>query len=284
MMENTSWSTLNGSATSTTPYLHGLKTTAAYSTDYHGITHPSLPNYLAITSGSDQGVCGDCNATGTTSCNSLNCIVAGGCDCPQTAHSIAADLDAAVVTWRAYAESMGTACNTTDSGNYAQRHVPFLYYSDVMSVPGSSTYCAEHVVDYSDLSSDLATSPRRFTYIAPNLIDDMHNPDPTNQTNLPDGDSWLSTQVPNLTSSPAYTDNGLVLIVWDEDDNSGDGILNTDDPIPMYVLSPLAKTGYASSIKANHYSLLATIEDGLGLPRLANAQTATPLADFFPAQ
>ena len=73
----------------------------------------------------------------------------------------------------------------------------------------------------------------------------------------------------------------MLLIVWDEDDLSG--VIAADDPIPMFVLSPLAKTPYQSATHADHYAVLATIEDALGLPRLGAAAQATPLADFFPA-
>jgi hypothetical protein len=88
--------------------------------------------------------------------------------------------------------------------------------------------------------------------------------------------------VPSITGAMSLK-NSVVFIVWDEDDLSG-GLTNTDDPIPLFVLSPLAKNGgYPSSVHADHYALLATIEDGLNLPRLGNAIGATPLSDFFPA-
>ena len=78
------------------------------------------------------------------------------------------------------------------------------------------------------------------------------------------------------------------MVVWDEDDESG-GLRGSDDPIAIFVMSPYAKAGgYVSSVKANHYSLLATIEDGLGLPHLGMASNpgagiAATLTDFFPA-
>jgi hypothetical protein len=72
------------------------------------------------------------------------------------------------------------------------------------------------------------------------------------------------------------------VIVWDEDDHSG--IPNADDPIPVFVMSPYAKTKFRSTVHADHYSLLATIEDGLRLPRLGLATAAAPLTDYFPAK
>jgi phosphatidylinositol-3-phosphatase len=124
-------------------------------------------------------------------------------------------------------------------------------------------------------------------FIAPNLVDDMHgisfNPFGA-QANMKAGDTWLAANLPAITGSAAYQRGGLVLVVWDEDDLSG-GLSGSDDPVPLFVLSPLAKSGgFSSSAHADHYALLATIEDGLGLPRLGHAAQATPITDFFVAR
>ena len=123
MMENTSLATLAQSQRA--PYLKSLSATAATSANYHGVTHPSLPNYLALTSGGTQGVTCDCNPSGTA------CTSCGDCNCSQAAAHLGDQLEAAGLTWRAYGEDMGAACNTTSSGGYATRHVPFLYFSKV---------------------------------------------------------------------------------------------------------------------------------------------------------
>jgi hypothetical protein len=279
LMENTSLSTLQPALSNgTAPNLEMMATTYATGSNYHGISHPSLPNYIALTSGSPQGIACDCQAApnGST-CNAGTCnALLGACSCPEAAASIADQLEAASLSWMAYGESMGTPCNTTDSGNYAQRHVPFLYYTGIQ---GNSARCASHVVDFSSFS---VTSPSAYNFIAPNLVDDMHNPDPTNSTNIPDGDMWIGPQVQAITSSAAYAQGGLVVVVWDEDDDSG--FPAADAPIPIFVISPYAKHGgYVSATMANHYSLLATIEDGLGLTRLGMAAAATSLIDYFPA-
>ena len=93
---------------------------------------------------------------------------------------------------------------------------------------------------------------------------------------------FVGKQMPAIVNSKAFTDGGLLVIVWDEDDLSG--VIAPDDPIPIFVLSPFAKKNFASAVKADHYALLATIEDGLGLGRLGKAAQAQPLADYFPAQ
>jgi hypothetical protein len=289
VMENTSYSTLHDDSPKNSPYLHGLWMSAAYSTNYHGITHPSLPNYIALASGqpgvqSDgSDVACDCAPAGS-SCTSLLCnrfSISPTCGCEQTTQHIGDQLEAAHLTWKAYAESMGTACNLTAAGDYVPRHVPFLYFKNVQE--DMSQRCSAHVVDYTNLANDLKSAPSTFTFIAPNLTDDMHGTSilTSHTTEMAAGDKWLMDNVPAITGTDAYKRGGLLVIVWDEDDNSG--IPTADAPIPIFVLSPLAKSGgFSSGTQANHYSLLATFEDGLNLPRLANAAKAQPLSDFFP--
>ncbi len=287
VMENTSYATLKSDAPTNTPFLHGLFSTAAYATDYHGVAHPSLPNYLAMTSGAagtqsdGKPVSCDCAPQGN---DCASCNILSSCGCQQQTQHVGDQLEAAKKSWRAYGESMGSACNLASSGDYAARHVPFLYYADVQS---DSARCASRVVDYAGLAADLAGKTPELVFIAPNLVDDMHGtsviPNPFGSgANMKAGDTWLAANVPTITSSPAYLHGGALFIVWDEDDLSG-GLTGTDDPVPLFVLSPLASSGgFASSTHADHYALLATIEDGLGLPRLGAAAQATPLTDFFP--
>jgi hypothetical protein len=284
--ENTSLSTLVASINANAaPNFASLRTKYASGTGYHGVSHPSLPNYIALTSGSTQGIGCDCHAqSGQGTCNFYNCtLITGGCTCTQSVKNLADQIEAANKTWGAFGESMGTACNVVDGTNYAVRHVPFLYYDDVQT---NTARCMSHVVDYSLFK---VASPPDFTYIAPNLIDDMHNPLPATQKNITDGDTWIGPVVTQITGSAAYKEGGLFVIVWDEDDGSG-GITGSNDPIPIFVLSPYAKSGgYMSTLTMDHYSLLATIEDGMGLPRLGKAgmsrpSTADTLADYFPAE
>jgi hypothetical protein len=278
VMENTSLSTLMGATN--TPYLSMLAASAASASDYHGVTHPSMPNYLALVSGMDASHIGcDCDPTGSA-CSSLTCNrLLHSCGCPQSAMHLGDQLEAAGLSWRDYGEDMGAACNTATSGSYAARHVPFLYFPNVQT---DAARCAAHVVDYA--SFDPEGDPQHFALVAPNLVHDMHDPFPAGAANLANGDTWLSAHVPPILASSTYRAGGLLVIVWDEDDLSGGITGSTDEPIPMFVLSPFAKSGgFVSATRADHYALLATIEDGLGLPRLGQAATATPLVDFFPA-
>jgi phospholipase C len=290
MMENLSYSTLDDAINqdaSATANLHMVRDTYASGDDYHGAhsggqaVHPSLPNYISITSGDPQGVACDCQPipeAGT--CGTFSCtLVTGDCACNQAVPNVADQIETATKTWKAYGEDMGTPCNLTDQGNYAVRHVPFLYYDAVRE---NAARCTSHIVDFTNFATDLAgTSAPNFLYVAPNLIDDGHNPQnpADHSTNIADVDTFLGTFVPAVTASNAYKNGGLLIIVWDEDNSNG--IFSNDDPIPIFVLSPYAKKGFVSHVTADHASLLATIEDGLGLPRLGQAATAQPLVDYF---
>ena len=178
-----------------------------------------------------------------------------------------------------------TPCNDQDDSTtqYAVRHVPFIYYDDIRT---DTARCNAHVVDFTSFDPGSAS---QFTFIAPNLTDDMHNPIPATTENITNGDTWIGPEVAKIVATPSYSDGGLIVIVWDEDDDSG-GITGTDDPVPIFVLSPYAKAGgYVSAVEADHYSLLATIEDAMNLARLGSAGMTRPmkadtLADFFPSK
>jgi hypothetical protein len=276
MLENTSLDTLV-EHTEETPFLHQLLMTQASSSNYHGVAHPSLPNYLALISGATGGVACDCNPSGPA-CTPGSCTAfSGDCGCPQAGTHLGTQLDGQGSSWRVYAEAMGAPCNLVSAGSFAARHVPFLYYQDLLQDPGR---CAARVVDMTALAGDLMGTPPSFAFLVPGLDHDMHDPI-LGDSRIAAGDRWLAEQVPALMASPAYLDAGAIFLVWDEDDLSG--LLAADDPLPFLVISPLAKQGgFRSTVHVDHYSLLATLEDGLGLPRLGQAQGSAPLSDLFP--
>lgn len=285
VMENTTLSTLQAAMNANAaPNLKSMAATYATGSNYHGVAHPSLPNYIALTSGDTQGISCDCKAQQNQgSCNIVTCnLLLGTCSCSKPATSIADQLETAQLSWRAFGEAMGAPCKLTDAGTYAVRHIPFLYYDGIQ---GDAARCNAHVLD---LAAFDPSAPSKFNFIAPDLVHDMHDPFPAFQQNITNGDTWIGPEVATITGAAAFQKGGLLVVVWDEDDASG-GIGGSDDPIEIIVISPYAKSGgYVSAPKANHYSLLATFEDGLGLPRLGNAGAAHPgiadtLADYFPA-
>jgi hypothetical protein len=264
-------------ASSSAPYLNQLMATYAYGTNYKPADHPSLPNYLALTSGNPQGVACDCAPGGTSSCSGGNCsIIASQCNCPLAVSHLGDELDVAGIGWREYAESMGSACNpagAADGGPFAASHVPFLYYDDVF---GNAGRCAQRVVDYSNFAGDLSKGQYRFSLISPDLCDDMHS----NCTGdaVKQGDTWLAAQVPPILATAGFASGGsdVLFIVGDEPFELALGLT----PVPFVVVSPLVKKG-ATTGAYDHYSLLATIADGLGVPRLGNAEGASTIADVW---
>jgi len=282
-MENTSSDTLLNSTN--TPFIHELIADGAYGTNYHGVEHPSLPNYIEMVSGAieDNGPLDcDCLPTGDT-CDTLSCnFLSHNCGCPQSHANLVDELDDAGVTWRAYAESMGRACNLTSTSPYAAKHVPFLYFP---SLTNETARCEDRVVDYiGNFAAEFTTDdgPRTFSYIVPNLTHDMHDPVLAGPNNLANGNGWLATEMPRILDSTAFTDKGLLIVVWDEDDLSG--TIHADDPIPFILRSPLANQGgFTTDTHYDHDDLLALFADALGVARPGASANATPLTDFFPA-
>lgn len=261
MMENHSYNTIVGS--SQAPYINSVATECGLATNYHNVSHPSLPNYMALTSGLAYKDLtkfdGDCNP------------VPG---CTATAHSIFSQGE----TWKAYEESMPSNCDKSNSGNYAVRHDPPPYYTTLSG-------CSTDDVPFTQLASDLSagTLPA-YSFITPNLIDDMHN------GTIADGDNWLKANLPTILNSSEYTDGSTaVFITWDEGENGSyaDGehcATNTKDVschVATLVISPSTAAGTKSGTLFNHYSLLATAEQLLGLPKLGKAATATSMVSAF---
>src|SRR5689334_3990280 len=193
-MENHAYGEIIGS--SAAPYVNSLLPSAALATSYTAVAHPSLPNYLALSGGSTFGITSDCTT------------------CWISATNIADNLESSGSTWKAYMESMPSACYVGDAYPYAQKHNPFVYYNDIR---GNSTRCRAHDVPYSQLATDLAstsTTPN-YAFITPNMCNDMHD------CAVATGDSWLKSQVPVILGSPAFkTQHSLLAITWDEDDSS----------------------------------------------------------------
>jgi hypothetical protein len=239
LMENHSYNEIIGS--SAAPYINQLASQCGLATNYFAIGHPSLPNYIALTSGSTQGITDD----NPPSSHPLN------------VPSIFSQLDPG--NWRSLEESMPSNCDQTDSGEYAVRHNPATYYVNL--------------TDCTSLDVPLVSSPdisAKFTFVTPNLIDDMHD------GTIQQGDTWLSNFVPQLTSSAQYqAGKTAILITWDEDDST------QNNQVATLVIAPSVKPGTQSTTLFNHYSLLRTTEEQLGLPLLAGAQTATSMRSAF---
>ena len=278
MMENESQTAITATVA---PYINSLMTQYAYTKNYSTSYHPSLPNYIDITSGSNQGLACDCDPNASEKKCTAGSLICLDCDCGGiTAQHLGDQLDAVNVQWRNYGEGMGTACNTTateggNATNYAPKHVPFLYYADVSS---NATVCQQRVVDYTNFAADLAAGTYRFSMIAPNLCHDMHGDTGCPTTNeVTQGDDWLKTEAAKIISALGPKD--VLFIVWDEQTGST-GTSTT--PMLCIPIGPLVKSGTASTQAYTHESLLATFEEAFGLARLANAaQIPSPINDVW---
>ncbi|HEY6757876.1 MAG TPA: alkaline phosphatase family protein [Baekduia sp.] len=240
VLENHSYSDIIGSAHA--PYLNHVAASCGLATNFTAEAHPSLPNYIAMTSGATQGI---------------------GDDDDPSAHrltvpSIFSQLGG---HWRALQESMPRACALADAGSYAVRHNPATYYIAVRRA------CARQDLPLRGLPALSA----RFTFVTPNLCDDMHS------CPVRAGDRWIAGWLPSVLRSAAYRSGSMaIFITWDEDDGA------SDQHIPTIVMSAGTRPGTRSATPFNHYSLLRTTEEILGLPdRLGAAATARSMRTAY---
>jgi hypothetical protein len=245
LMENEEFADIIGSKEA--PYINALARTYALAHSDFAITHPSLPNYLALTGGSTFGIDSDCT------------------DCSVHTTSIVDQLERARLSWKAYMEDLPHPCFTgPGAGDYAKKHDPFAYYTPITSNPAR----CNKIVPLAQLAEDeRANALPRYIWITPNLCNDMHDCD------VATGDRFLSRLVPRLLR--ALGPRGLLFITWDEG-SSDDGCcrLASGGHIVTIAAGPLAKRSARLTTSADHYSLLQTIEDILGLPRLRGAACA----------
>jgi hypothetical protein len=240
VMENHAYSQVVGSPSA--PYLNRLARSCGLATRFSAETHPSLPNYIAMTSGSPQGISDDSG---------------------PSAHRLAA---ASIFSqlgsrgWRSLEESMPSPCALSDAGQYAVRHNPAAYYTTVRSA------CRADDVPLTG-TPNLAA---RFTFVTPNLCHDMHD------CSVATGDAWLKGFVPKVLASRQYrAGRTAVFVTWDEDDGS------SANHVATLVLAPSVKPGTRSGAAYDHYSLLHTTEQLLGLKRFGRAATAKSMRNAF---
>jgi hypothetical protein len=284
-------------AGSVAPYLSTtLRAQGVLLSQYYGIAHHSNPNYLAQISGQGSNAMtrDDCPTYGPltqTGIASPGQVKGTGCVYPASVPTVAGQLSSARKSWKGYMEDMKTPCRHPELGardndqkakvgdQYATRHNPFVYFEEVTSSPD----CRANVVDFSELAADLEsveTTPA-LSYITPNLCHDGHdNPCVDGSTGgLVSADAWLGEQIPRILESPAFKKDGMLVITFDEAEDSSGGPSGipggtAGGRIGALVLSPFIKGGTTSDRLYNHFSLLASVEDIFSLPRLGYAGAA----------
>jgi phosphatidylinositol-3-phosphatase len=215
-------------------------------TDYRAVAHPSLPNYLALVSGSTQGIGSDCTS------------------CQIDASNIADTLERAGKTWKTYAEGLPRPGFTGAwAGRYAKKHNPFLYFRDVLAHPSR----LRRVVPIGRFARDLrAGQLPDFSMIVPDLCHDMHD------CSVATGDRWLRSFLRPVLQGPVLR-NGVVFVTFDE----GSSNVGGGGHVPALALGPLVRPGSRSSAVVDHYGLLRTIEAAWGLPFLGRSGSARPI-------
>jgi hypothetical protein len=248
IMENKEYGSIVGS--SAAPYINSLIARYGQVTNLYAETHPSEPNYIALTSGGLQGTSTD-----------------GSYD--LTVPNLFDQIEASGRSWHVYAQGYPGNCyrpyiaavvsdGTGAAGDYVRKHNPAISYT---SISGSPTRCANitKLAGFDPAASD-------FEMIIPNEINDMHS------SSTGAGDAFLKVFVPEIIDSPAFA-RSVLFITWDEGSSNEQG----GGHIATVVVSPGMKPASRFEGAATHYSMLRTIELAWGLPLLGEAGTASTI-------
>ena len=233
-----------------TPFFSELAREGALATQFIAETHPSQGNYIALTAGDMHGVHNDSNVDlGVRHIGDL--------------------LEEAGKTWKVYAENYPGRCFTgAFSGDYARKHNPFISFTNVSH---DAARCA-NIVDASELATDIeaGTLPDYLFYI-PNQKNDGHD------TGIAYADRWFSGKFKPLLQDRRFMDGMLLIATYDES-----GPLSAQNQIYTTLVGDMVRPGAQFTARADHYSLLRTIELALGLGDLGlRDASASPLTGIW---
>lgn len=303
VLENKEYAVTFGPGRPFAPYLtETLPAEGALVPNYFGTGHDSADNYIAMISGQPPTSASkeDCPDPLTTLPPTEENGVAqgGGCVYPANFKTVGDQLAARRLTWKAYVQNIPSPCSLLSGGpgDYARKHNPFPFFLSVRE----SGECATNDVGLTELPAALKRHTPNVNFIFPDECADGHSdctatePTPVAQEEadeLQQTNAFLQTWVPQITASRAFRRNGLLVIVWDEGDDirscCGEPSTDPDGSSPggeegvpgdgggqtgAIMLSPFIKGGIVSEDSYNHYSLLASIEEMFGLPRLGEAR------------
>jgi phosphatidylinositol-3-phosphatase len=245
VMENKDFDQVIGAAEA--PYMDSLADRYGLALNYHAVTHPSLPNYLALLGGSTFGIRSNCT------------------DCHVDAPNLVDTLEDAGISWKAYMEGLPSPCYAGAlAGRYAKKHNPFMYFD---SITNDFARCSK-VVPFDQLDRDLAgSSLPRFVWITPDLCHDMHD------CSISQGDGFLKGLIPRLL--PTLGRDGVLFLTFDESsvESGQDG-----GRVATIVAGPTVHKGIRSDTRYTHYSLLHTVEESWGLSSLVHSPCACTLS------
>jgi acid phosphatase len=248
--ENHSYSQVIGN--SAMPYLNGLASQYGLATQYYADVHPSIGNYLMLTTGVPE---------------TLNDAFSG----TISDDNVVRELVKANKTWHSYAESLPQAGYLGgDVYPYFRHHNPFTYLTDVIG-----TSQANNVVPFSQFASDVSggTLPD-YSFVIPNALNDAHD------GTLAQADQWLSANIDPLIKSSAFKNNGLLVIVFDESVMSD--VAHGGGHVAMVMVGPKVKKGFQSTTVFQHQSTLRLVLSTLGVTSYPGAAAVAPdMGEFF---
>ena len=237
--ENKSLWQIDGSSHAS--FINAVAARGAFFTNAHGVTHPSLPNYLAL-------------FAGVTNTNGDGCPAEG---ISRQAPNLGSELLAAHLSFAGYAEALpATGSTVCAAGTYARKHAPWVAFDNVPKADSKPM---------DDLPANYSALPT-IAFLIPDVDDDMHD------GTIDAGDTWLAKHVkPLLAWADAH--DTLVVITWDE----GYDPANT---IPTIFYGPMVKPGRYGEI-VNHLNTLRTLEDMFGLKSTGAAANVPSIADCW---
>lgn len=275
-----------------TPYLAGkLMPKGAFLTNYEGLHGGSLSDYIGITAGHYKRCEINDSLPYNFNTNRPRCIESGP--------NLFSLLDKSNISWTQWGESMPNPCGFIDVGTdwsynvYTTHHNPAVYFTSIEGARYSENFkrtpnpeCVQRVLpmgstapnDTSTFDAALASGAvPKFNLVVPNDCENGHDlcgP----QDQYRQFDDFLAREVPKILASPAFGEDGLILITYDE---WGD-FTPHDKRVAFVAFGPLVRRGSSDSRHYNHYSLLRTLETGYGLrPYLGGAATATAITGIW---
>ena len=289
-MENKGYNDIVGSTKA--PFLNSLINAYGSATQYHGLTHPSLPNYYPVIGGTDFGL-------------TYNCATS----CIDAETTLVSNIEAAGKTWAGYAQPQsGVSPSDPDFPATTTGQLPFYAYSSIANDPAR----AARIKPLEQMAIDLNspdTAPN-YAWFAANEEFNGEGPvdsiwgilrfalsqlEPGNPYNIPALDQFLSETVPVVLNSEVWKDptrKSALVVTFDEDNNNtslgfgneGNRVVFVVVPSPGAVAAGMRSGAFNATNHYNHYSLLRFIEDSLGLPTLTNNDKfAAPLNEFWDA-
>jgi hypothetical protein len=258
--ENHSYNEVIGSPNA--PYINSLAQQGASFTNSHGVEHPSLPNYLDLFSGSNQGVTSDTNPTS-----------------PFSTPNLGASLLGAGLSFGSYSEDLpavGSTVAFANGQNYARKHNPAVDWQPTdPSNPQANAVPASANMPFQGFFPTDFTKLPTVSFVVPNQSNDMHgvSPFPPDSQLIQTGDTWLQTNL-DAYAQWAKTHNSLLVVTWDEDD-----FTPVNQVATIFSGQGVVPGQYADNI--NHYNVLRTLEEMYGLPYAGGSADTQAIRDAF---